>query len=96
MSHGLLEKGVVCLGPLTRCGCEAICTRYGDACYGCRGLMDAANVPAALKVLTGGDLHSIMQSAVDRYDLTEEEIRDRLAVYNADAMSERRENQDHD
>ena len=85
----VLEKGIVCLGPLTRCGCEAICTRYGDACYGCRGLMKAANVRAALKALVGDDHHSIMQAAIDRNDLTQQEIRDRLAVYNARAMSER-------
>ena len=36
----LFEKGQVCLGPVTRGGCGAWCTSYGNTCYGCRGLLD--------------------------------------------------------
>lgn len=35
----LYEKGEVCLGPMTRGGCAAICTTYGARCEGCRGLL---------------------------------------------------------
>jgi sulfhydrogenase subunit delta len=34
------EMGEVCLGPVTRAGCNAVCTRYGLRCTGCRGLID--------------------------------------------------------
>ena len=34
------EAGVVCLGPVTRAGCDALCLRGGDRCRGCRGLID--------------------------------------------------------
>jgi sulfhydrogenase subunit delta len=45
------DRGQVCLGPVTRCGCNAICTSKGHRCFGCRGLMEAANVSAARDVL---------------------------------------------
>jgi len=34
------ESGTVCLGPVTRAGCDALCIRGGDRCRGCRGLID--------------------------------------------------------
>ena len=76
------EKGRVCLGPVTRCGCNAICTSFGDACHGCRGLMDDANLQAAVKVLTGRQLHGIMDAVVRRYGFTEADIRTKFSVYN--------------
>jgi coenzyme F420-reducing hydrogenase gamma subunit len=76
------EKGIVCLGPVTRCGCNAICTAYGDPCHGCRGLIDEANLKAAVKVLRAEKLHSIMAAAAQKHQLSEEEIRAKFAVYN--------------
>jgi coenzyme F420-reducing hydrogenase gamma subunit len=35
----LYERGEVCLGPLTRGGCNAICPAYGGRCEACRGLV---------------------------------------------------------
>lgn len=32
-----LNKGVLCLGPITQLGCEGICTTHGYSCQGCRG-----------------------------------------------------------
>lgn len=34
------ERGEVCLGPVTRAGCNALCIKGGDRCRGCRGLAD--------------------------------------------------------
>jgi coenzyme F420-reducing hydrogenase gamma subunit len=79
----VFEKGKVCLGPVTRCGCDAICTRYGDGCNGCRGVMDAANLDASIRVLTGDRLHAIMQRVVELHRMTEEEVRAKLGVYNS-------------
>lgn len=80
----LYEKGLVCLGPVTRCGCNAICTTYGDPCQGCRGLMDPANLRAMARVLTADPerLHGIMAAVAQRHKLSREEIEARLAVYN--------------
>jgi len=35
----LYEKGQICLGPITRAGCDAICPHFGSKCEGCRGLV---------------------------------------------------------
>ena len=76
------EKGMVCLGPLTRCGCNAICTAYGDPCQGCRGFMDQANLKATSTVLARKQLHAIMAEVAQKAPLTAEEIRDRFSIYN--------------
>ena len=79
----VFEKGIACLGPLTRCGCNAVCTSYGDPCHGCRGLMDEANIEAALKALTGEQLHRIMAEVVNKNGFSREQIREKLSVYNS-------------
>jgi sulfhydrogenase subunit delta len=47
----LLDYSKICLGPLTRGGCSAVCTTYGFECYGCRGLTDDYNFEAYFKLL---------------------------------------------
>jgi coenzyme F420-reducing hydrogenase gamma subunit len=76
------EKGHICLGPLTRCGCDAICTRFGEVCHGCRGLVDDANLTAMQRVFAKERLHPIMGAAVEGHRLNAEQIRQRFAVYN--------------
>lgn len=33
------EAGEICLGPVARAGCDAICPQYGTACEACRGIV---------------------------------------------------------
>lgn len=40
----LLNLGVVCLGPITVAGCDALCTREGSPCIGCRGPVASEDV----------------------------------------------------
>src|SRR6056297_2081593 len=40
----LLKKGKICFGPITRGGCKAFCLQHGRACWGCRGLLEDAQV----------------------------------------------------
>jgi sulfhydrogenase subunit delta len=47
----LFDKGGVCLGPITRAGCDAICPTYGTGCEGCRGLIPHPNENAMKDVL---------------------------------------------
>ncbi|NJL95738.1 MAG: NADH:ubiquinone oxidoreductase [Anaerolineae bacterium] len=45
------QRGGVCLGPITRAGCQAICPSYGAACEGCRGLVPHPNIESLKQVL---------------------------------------------
>jgi len=40
----LLQKGEICLGPITLAGCQAVCLKSKQACWGCRGLLEGAPV----------------------------------------------------
>ena len=43
----LYEKGIFCLGPVTRAGCKAICPSFGSKCEGCRGIVNDEALKAA-------------------------------------------------
>ncbi len=47
----LIEKGEVCLGPLTMGGCSAKCTSNGAACFACRGAVEESAVAAEAELL---------------------------------------------
>jgi sulfhydrogenase subunit delta len=47
----LLEKGQLCLGPITVAGCKARCPSYGRPCIGCRGPVEEANISSEIRVL---------------------------------------------
>jgi coenzyme F420-reducing hydrogenase gamma subunit len=67
----LYEKGIICLGPITRAGCEAICPSYGSKCEGCRGLVDEEALRAA-----GVNLR-------EQYDVSLEDVLADLRFYGA-------------
>jgi coenzyme F420-reducing hydrogenase gamma subunit len=46
------EYNEICLGVITRAGCNAPCPTGGGWCYGCRGLVDEPNVNAAQDILS--------------------------------------------
>jgi coenzyme F420-reducing hydrogenase gamma subunit len=64
------ECGEVCLGVITRAGCNAPCPAGGSWCYGCRGLVDDPNINAA---------HDVMA----RYGMTVEQLMARMRLFNA-------------
>jgi len=45
------DDGEICLGPVTRAGCSAVCPSYGSACIGCRGFVDQANFDSLIEVM---------------------------------------------
>ncbi len=44
-----VSRGEICLGPITRAGCGAICPSYSRGCYGCYGPVSRPNLEAFLK-----------------------------------------------
>ena len=62
------ERGEICVGPITRAGCEACCVTEGAVCWGCRGLIDNPNVDAHKEVL-------------EKYGVTVEELKNKLNLY---------------
>ena len=61
----LFEKGMVCLGPVTRAGCKAICPTYNDGCVGCRGLIDDPNLSSHKNLLSEHGL--TVDEAISQY-----------------------------
>lgn len=63
------EKGMTCLGPVIRAGCNAICVTSGRFCWGCRGTVDEPNMDSEKDILK-------------KYGLTVEQVVDKFKIYN--------------
>ena len=66
----VFERGMTCLGPVTRAGCDAICVTAGRRCWGCRGLVDDPNIDSEKDILK-------------KYGLTVEQVIEKFNIYNA-------------
>jgi coenzyme F420-reducing hydrogenase gamma subunit len=64
----VFDKGLFCLGPVIRAGCEARCPTNNSACEGCRGLVDNPNVSAEKDIL-------------QKYGLTVAQVMDRFKLF---------------
>lgn len=63
----VFDKGLFCLGPITRAGCKALCPSYGWGCEGCRGLVDDPNASSHKEVLVKYGL--TVEEALGRYKM---------------------------
>ena len=72
----LFHRGGVCLGPIARAGCGAICPTYGDGCEGCRGIITNPNFDQMKKVL-------------EEAGRTMDDIRARFTLFNTVGMAQR-------
>ncbi len=61
------DMGEVCLGPVTRAGCDAICPSYGRPCDGCRGFVTDPRLAAHSEVLRKNGLTA--EELMRRYTL---------------------------
>jgi len=66
----VLDKGMFCLGPVTRAGCDAICPSFGQYCTGCRGVVSNINETGAVNMLK-------------RHDFSTKEALKRMQMFNA-------------
>ncbi|CAK0752001.1 sulfhydrogenase subunit delta [Gammaproteobacteria bacterium] len=65
----LYHKGITCLGPVTRAGCNSWCINNGNLCYGCRGLLSNPNEPRAREIL-------------ESYQIPRDLVLNRISMYN--------------
>lgn len=47
----LVDKGIPCLGPVTKAGCGALCPSCGRGCYGCFGPVSGGNLDSLSNTL---------------------------------------------
>ncbi len=47
----VFDMGMMCLGPVTRAGCNAVCPRNRLGCWGCRGPAEEANFESLMEIL---------------------------------------------
>jgi coenzyme F420-reducing hydrogenase gamma subunit len=66
----LYDRGICCLGPVTRAGCGAICPTFGEACAACRGLLADANLASMIEIMKSKGL-------------TRREVEDKLSLFNS-------------
>lgn len=64
----MYDKGVTCLGPVTRAGCNSWCVNHGNVCYGCRGMVSNPNLQGATEVL-------------QRYGLKTDQLANKMTMY---------------
>ncbi|MGF1505266.1 MAG: NADH:ubiquinone oxidoreductase [Chloroflexi bacterium] len=61
-------RGEICLGPISRAGCGAICPKYGFGCVGCRGMISNPNLES-------------MEEVLEQYGRTLEEARAKMSMF---------------
>ncbi len=66
----LLDRGILCLGPISRAGCKAICPHNEYPCVGCRGIIEDANLGEFFALLT------------KKFKMTRKDIKEKLKIYN--------------
>jgi len=62
------EKGIQCLGPVIRAGCNARCPSNGGYCFGCRGLIPDPNLNS-------------QQDIMQQYNLTFDQMKEKFKLF---------------
>lgn len=65
----MYDKGIACMGPITRAGCNSWCINNGNICYGCRGIVSNPAEKGQKDVL-------------ERYNISLDWIENKVNMYN--------------
>jgi len=65
----MYDKGIACMGPITRAGCNSWCINNGNICYGCRGIVSN---PA----------EKGQKDIMEKYNISLEWIENKINMYN--------------
>lgn len=79
-----VARGIPCLGPVTQCGCGAICPAYDRGCYGCFGPAAQPNCDSLTNdYTTTGTTHETLLPLLRNFNAAAPEFRtasDRVSV----------------
>jgi coenzyme F420-reducing hydrogenase gamma subunit len=64
----LYTLGKVCMGPVARAGCKAICPTYGQSCEACRGFITNPN-------------NNAMQEVLEKHELTVDQVQSMYTLF---------------
>ncbi|MFH1387528.1 MAG: cytochrome B [bacterium] len=78
----MYQRGVTCLGPVTKAGCNSWCINNGNICYGCRGMVTNPNENGAKDVIA-------------QYKVPMELIVNKMNMYNKCREQDKREQKKH-
>lgn len=65
----MYQRGVSCLGPVTKAGCNSWCINNGNICYGCRGMVSNPNENGAKDV-------------IKKYNISMDLVMNKMNMYN--------------
>lgn len=65
----MYDKGITCLGPVTKAGCNSWCINNGNICYGCRGMVTN---PAA----------NGQKDIIEKYKIPMDWVENKMNMYN--------------
>lgn len=74
----MVARGIPCMGPITRAGCNAVCPAYDRGCYGCFGPSETTNLVSLI-------------GAWKKLDLTDRDIDRLLSTFNVTAFDKVRQ-----
>jgi len=65
----MYDRGITCLGPITKAGCNSWCINNGNICYGCRGMVKETVKNGCMEVMK-------------KYNISPEWITGKINMYN--------------